>query len=190
MSRMCRVCSDERKQKPSFISQLSSVTRTERTVGRQRANNSVDQAPSKACGKVPSCPIPRNSSTHPDFNLHLALISKTESLMWEEWREGGERGRKKGNNWEYGFQSCVIFFMKYSSLEIKQCGAFYVLRPQWMKELRFPAAACSVSSEDLKNSFFLVSVYLSFIPSLQFSPSSCWKSVWTSLWFSGRCSSL
>lgn len=58
---VCRVCVeyvrlDERKQKPSFISQPSSVTRTERTVGRQRANNSVDQAPSKAVAKCRAAP--------------------------------------------------------------------------------------------------------------------------------------
>lgn len=55
-SEMSTSALDERKQKPSFISQPSSVTRTELTVGRQRANNSVAQAPSKAVAKCRAAP--------------------------------------------------------------------------------------------------------------------------------------
>lgn len=125
--------------------------------------------------------------------------------MWEEWKEGGsERGRKReggGNGGiigEYGFQSCVIFLWSwetYSSLEIKQCGAFYVLRPQWMKELRFPAAACSMSSEELEQ----LSLSLSTSLSILLSPVSPILAInllrqllEVSLdfaWFSGSCSS-
>lgn len=55
-SRVDCVSLDERKQKPSFISQLSPGTRTELTVGRQGANNSVDQAPSRAVAKSRAAP--------------------------------------------------------------------------------------------------------------------------------------
>lgn len=96
-------------------------------MGRQRANNSVDQAPSKSCGKVPGCPIPHNSTPHPDFNLRPTLISKTELLVWEEWKKV-ERGRKRGGVEGggnggiiglYSFQSCVFFFFYEAEIRIQ-----------------------------------------------------------------------
>lgn len=110
-----------------------------------------------------------------------------------------ERGRNKGRNGgiieEYGFQSCVIFLWScetYSSLQIKRYGAFYVLRPQWVKELRFPAADCSVSSEELEQR---LSVLLAHALSLfTVSPVLAVKLLcqllevnWDFAWFCGSC---
>lgn len=152
---------DDRKQKPKFLTELA--------VGRQKVNNPVDHV---SPGIVLSFSIQHNFCPHPDFNLHPTLISKTESLMWEERRL--ERLKKRGSNGqiieEYDFKSCAILFWSwetYSSLEIKRCGLFCVFRHQWIKELRFPTAAYFVSSEDLKQWSCSLSTSLSaFLPTV------------------------
>ena len=108
----------DRKQNPKLLTKLA--------VGRQRVNNPMDHV---SLSVALSFPVQHNFCPHPDFNLHPTLISKTESLMWEERRL--ERLKKRGSNGqiieEYDFKSRAILFWSwetYSSLEIKRCGLF------------------------------------------------------------------
>lgn len=100
----------------------------------------------------PELPHPDTfSSTGTSSSYHFHIKAWIASVGGMEGGIGSD-GQIIG---ESSFQSHFLFWSPetYSRDKIKGCGPFHVFKPRWMKKLRFPTAACFLSSEEHKRPY-------------------------------------